>query len=169
MLACAADCSRLGHVCACTFAHTHTHRVARGHALARTRACTRTFTHAHTHAPAQRAGRRACPLQAGTPSSEPAVLLSALESRDVDLVVLAGYLKLVPEAVVRAYERRMLNVHPALLPAFGGAGMYGGRVHAAVVASGARGGMHVTTVASVARREKGALGDGHVHADRNAL
>eukprot|EP00793_Prasinoderma_coloniale_P000027 PRCOL_00005535-RA len=78
------------------------------------------------------------PGKAGTPSSEPAVLLSALESRDVDLVVLAGYLKLVPEAVVRAYERRMLNVHPALLPAFGGAGMYGGRVHAAVVASGAR-------------------------------
>jgi folate-dependent phosphoribosylglycinamide formyltransferase PurN len=56
----------------------------------------------------------------------------------VDLVVLAGYLKLVPPGVVTRYRGRILNVHPALLPAFGGKGMYGRRVHEAVLASGAR-------------------------------
>lgn len=65
-------------------------------------------------------------------------LRSMLLSYDVDLVVLAGYLKLVPIEVVSAWPGRIINVHPALLPAFGGAGMYGHRVHAAVVASGAR-------------------------------
>jgi folate-dependent phosphoribosylglycinamide formyltransferase PurN len=65
-----------------------------------------------------------------------AELLAALG--DVDLVVLAGYLKLVPAAVVARFRHRMINIHPALLPAFGGPGMYGRRVHAAVVASGAR-------------------------------
>jgi folate-dependent phosphoribosylglycinamide formyltransferase PurN len=52
--------------------------------------------------------------------------------------VLAGWLKLVPHEVVRAWHGRVLNVHPALLPAFGGAGMYGARVHRAVVESGVR-------------------------------
>ena len=56
---------------------------------------------------------------------------------DADLVVLAGYLKLVPAAVVARFRWRMINIHPALLPAFGGTGMYGLRVHAAVLASGA--------------------------------
>ena len=65
-------------------------------------------------------------------------LLELLARYDVDLVVLAGYLKKVPERVVRAYRGRMLNVHPALLPSFGGSGMYGRRVHEAVLASGAR-------------------------------
>lgn len=55
-----------------------------------------------------------------------------------DLVVLAGYLRLVPRDVVAAYHGRMLNVHPALLPAFGGHGMYGLRVHQAVIDAGAR-------------------------------
>ena len=55
---------------------------------------------------------------------------------NVDLVVLAGYLKLVPSAVVARFRWRMINIHPALLPAFGGSGMYGLRVHAAVLASG---------------------------------
>ena len=65
--------------------------------------------------------------------------LEALLARhDAELVVLAGYLKLVPRAVTRAYRGRILNVHPALLPAFGGAGMYGARVHQAVIAAGAR-------------------------------
>lgn len=61
-----------------------------------------------------------------------------LDDHAVDMVVLAGYLKLVPGEVVRRYPGRMLNVHPALLPAFGGAGMYGRRVHEAVIRSGAR-------------------------------
>jgi folate-dependent phosphoribosylglycinamide formyltransferase PurN len=56
----------------------------------------------------------------------------------VDLIVLAGYLRLVPRSVVGAYRGRIINVHPALLPAFGGAGMYGQRVHSAVIEEGAR-------------------------------
>ena len=70
--------------------------------------------------------------------SEPAALASMLERAEVEIVVLAGYLKLVPPAVVRQFHGRMLNVHPALLPAFGGPGMYGLRVHQAVLDSGAR-------------------------------
>lgn len=65
-------------------------------------------------------------------------LVGALEELRAELVVLAGYLKLVPAEVVRAYAGRMLNIHPALLPSFGGAGMYGSRVHRAVLASGVR-------------------------------
>jgi folate-dependent phosphoribosylglycinamide formyltransferase PurN len=65
-------------------------------------------------------------------------LLSALRSAGTEIVVLAGYLKLVPAAVTRAFRGRMLNVHPALLPAFGGPGMYGARVHQAVLDAGAR-------------------------------
>jgi phosphoribosylglycinamide formyltransferase-1 len=64
--------------------------------------------------------------------------LRFLAAGSVDLLVLAGYLKLVPPAVVAAYGGRIINIHPALLPEFGGAGMYGDRVHTAVLASGAR-------------------------------
>ena len=56
----------------------------------------------------------------------------------VDFIVLAGYLKLIPPELCRAYPRGILNIHPALLPAFGGKGFYGKRVHRAVVESGAR-------------------------------
>lgn len=65
-------------------------------------------------------------------------LRSLLLLHEIDVLVLAGYLKLVPSDVVRAWPGRIINVHPALLPAFGGAGMYGQRVHEAVVAAGAR-------------------------------
>lgn len=64
-------------------------------------------------------------------------LADLLRDARVDAVVLAGYLRLVPAPVVHAYAGRMINVHPALLPAFGGAGMYGHRVHDAVIAAGA--------------------------------
>jgi formyltetrahydrofolate-dependent phosphoribosylglycinamide formyltransferase len=64
--------------------------------------------------------------------------LSTLERHGVELLVLAGYVKLVPAEVIARYRGRILNVHPALLPAFGGQGMYGRRVHEAVLASGAR-------------------------------
>ncbi|MDH5759719.1 MAG: phosphoribosylglycinamide formyltransferase [Gemmatimonadota bacterium] len=64
--------------------------------------------------------------------------LAALRGAGVDVIFLAGYMKLVPEAVVRAYRGKILNIHPALLPSFGGKGMYGMHVHRAVVASGAR-------------------------------
>jgi phosphoribosylglycinamide formyltransferase 1 len=61
--------------------------------------------------------------------------LAALSAHRIDLVVLAGYLQLVPDAVVDRYRGSILNIHPALLPAFGGPGMYGRRVHEAVLAS----------------------------------
>lgn len=63
-------------------------------------------------------------------------LLAILQQHAIDLVVLAGYMRLVPAEVTRAYRGRILNIHPALLPAFGGKGMYGMRVHEAVIASG---------------------------------
>jgi len=65
-------------------------------------------------------------------------LLELLRKFRIDLVVLAGYLKRIPPTVIREYSGRILNIHPALLPAFGGEGMYGARVHEAVIASGAR-------------------------------
>jgi len=69
--------------------------------------------------------------------SDGAAIIATLRQYQIDLVVLAGYLKLIPEDVVLSYENRMLNVHPALLPSFGGPGMYGKRVHQAVLDSGA--------------------------------
>jgi phosphoribosylglycinamide formyltransferase 1 len=62
--------------------------------------------------------------------------LGALRAHRVDLVVLAGYLKRVPPAVVSAWQGRIINIHPALLPRHGGPGMYGLRVHQAVLAAG---------------------------------
>jgi formyltetrahydrofolate-dependent phosphoribosylglycinamide formyltransferase len=89
---------------------------------------------------AERAGVPALALEArvmGTDAFREA-LATALDAHRIDLVVLAGWLQLVPAEVVARYHGRMLNVHPALLPAFGGKGMYGMRVHQAVIASGAR-------------------------------
>jgi phosphoribosylglycinamide formyltransferase-1 len=63
--------------------------------------------------------------------------IDALSQHQIDLVVLAGYLKLVPAPVVHHYRGRIINIHPGLLPAFGGPGMYGHRVHEAVLANGA--------------------------------
>ena len=59
-----------------------------------------------------------------------------LDNYHIDLVVLAGFLWLVPRSLVDAYAGRIINIHPALLPAYGGNGMYGDRVHQAVKASG---------------------------------
>ncbi len=65
-------------------------------------------------------------------------LLAVLKQERVDLLCLAGYMRLLPPEVVRAMPNRILNVHPALLPKFGGKGMYGMKVHEAVIASGDR-------------------------------
>jgi phosphoribosylglycinamide formyltransferase-1 len=62
-------------------------------------------------------------------------LLQLLQQSHVELIVLAGYMKLLPAEVVRAFEGRILNIHPALLPKHGGQGMYGMFVHEAVIAA----------------------------------
>ncbi|KAL3520316.1 hypothetical protein ACH5RR_018465 [Cinchona calisaya] len=66
------------------------------------------------------------------------VLVTALRSYKVDFILLAGFLKLLPAELIKAYPRSILNIHPSLLPAFGGKGYYGMKVHEAVIASGAR-------------------------------
>jgi len=65
-----------------------------------------------------------------------AELLSGLQERKIDYIALAGYLKLLPANIVSAYRNRIVNIHPALLPKYGGKGMYGHHVHEAVLASG---------------------------------
>ncbi len=63
-------------------------------------------------------------------------IVDFLKSQKIDLVVLAGFLWLVPPSLVNAFAGRMVNIHPALLPNYGGKGMYGHHVHEAVVANG---------------------------------
>ena len=83
----------------------------------------------------ERARRAGVPTTVLADPSDAAQLLASLG--DAGLVVLAGYLKHVPAPVVARFRLRMINIHPALLPAFGGPGMYGRRVHERVLASGA--------------------------------
>ena len=64
--------------------------------------------------------------------------LELFRERGIELIVLAGYLKLIPDNMIEEYRNLMINIHPALLPSFGGKGMYGSRVHAAVIESGAK-------------------------------
>jgi len=71
------------------------------------------------------------------PAALDAAILEALRTHGVTLAVLAGYLRKLGPRVLAAYRGRILNIHPALLPAFGGQGMYGMRVHQAVLAAGA--------------------------------
>ena len=65
-------------------------------------------------------------------------ILNILQHHAVDLIVLAGFLWLVPDYLIQAYPHKIVNIHPALLPQFGGKGMYGAHVHAAVKSAGAR-------------------------------
>lgn len=64
--------------------------------------------------------------------------LDLLREHNVDFIALAGFLRLLPQEIIAEFPSRILNVHPALLPAFGGPGMYGDRVHRSVLLSGAR-------------------------------
>lgn len=63
---------------------------------------------------------------------------AVLSQQAIDFIALAGFLKLIPETIVNEYTKRMVNIHPALLPKYGGKGMYGQRVHEAVKAAGDR-------------------------------
>lgn len=83
-----------------------------------------------------RAARRGIPTEVIEDPADADAMLQMFRRHGIELVALAGYLKKVPEAVTRAFRGRMLNIHPALLPKFGGPGMYGERVHAAVLAAG---------------------------------
>ena len=65
-------------------------------------------------------------------------LLDVLRKHNIDLVVLAGFLTILPENVIRAYDHRILNVHPSLIPSFCGDGFYGLRVHEAALAKGVK-------------------------------
>ena len=65
-------------------------------------------------------------------------LLEVLRAHEIDLVVLAGFLTILPENVIRAYDHRILNVHPSLIPSFCGDGFYGLRVHEAALAKGVK-------------------------------
>jgi phosphoribosylglycinamide formyltransferase-1 len=64
--------------------------------------------------------------------------VALLREHKVDFIALAGFLRLLPKEMIAEFPSRILNVHPALLPSFGGPGMYGERVHRAVLLSGAR-------------------------------
>lgn len=63
-------------------------------------------------------------------------VLSLLRDREIDFIVLAGFLARVPDCILQAFPDKIINIHPSLLPKFGGKGMYGDRVHEAVVAAG---------------------------------
>jgi phosphoribosylglycinamide formyltransferase-1 len=65
-------------------------------------------------------------------------LLGVLSGYGIDLIVLAGYMKKIPARLIAAYHNRIVNIHPGLLPSFGGKGLYGEKVHQAVLDSGAK-------------------------------
>jgi phosphoribosylglycinamide formyltransferase-1 len=86
----------------------------------------------------ERARRHGVPAMALDATQRADGLAAILESHAIDYIALAGYLRFVPVAVTRQWRGRIVNVHPSLLPSFGGAGMYGIRVHQAVVDAGVR-------------------------------
>ena len=86
---------------------------------------------------ARRAGIPAAVLKSNR-ASDGRDALGLLREHKVDFIALAGYLRLLPKEMIAEYPSRILNIHPALLPSFGGPGMYGDRVHRAVLQSGAR-------------------------------
>ncbi len=63
-------------------------------------------------------------------------VLAILEERNIDFIILAGFLWLIPQKIIQKYSNRIINIHPALLPKFGGKGMFGIKVHQAVVDAG---------------------------------
>lgn len=86
----------------------------------------------------ERARARGVAVHVLTDPDSPDEWLTALGTAAVNLLVLAGYLRLVPAGVIAEYRGRVINIHPALLPDFGGPGMYGIRVHRAVLEAGER-------------------------------
>lgn len=68
-----------------------------------------------------------------------AFLTKFCQEKNVDWVILAGYLRLIPDELIQAYDHRMINLHPSLLPNYGGKGMHGRNVHKAVIANKEKG------------------------------
>lgn len=66
----------------------------------------------------------------------PDIILRRLQDEQIDYIILAGFLWLMPSCITAAYPNRIINIHPALLPNYGGKGMYGHHVHEAVIAAG---------------------------------
>ena len=66
------------------------------------------------------------------------IISEILAAENPDLILLDGYMKIIPDNIIDSYPFKMINLHPSLLPAFGGKGFYGGKVHEAVIKSGAR-------------------------------
>lgn len=67
-----------------------------------------------------------------------AVLLEALEENNIDLIVLAGYLAIVPDMIIEGYRNKIINIHPSLIPSFCGEGYYGEKVHEAALERGVK-------------------------------
>ncbi len=63
-------------------------------------------------------------------------IIKELQSQHIDLILLAGYLALIPNALIQAFQGKIINIHPALLPKFGGKGMYGNHIHKRVLEAG---------------------------------
>ncbi|MFP4417710.1 MAG: phosphoribosylglycinamide formyltransferase [Chitinivibrionales bacterium] len=82
--------------------------------------------------------RHLAPSHFDTPEQYTQQLLQTLREHKIEMIVLAGYMRMIPETVVKAYHHKIVNIHPALLPAFGGKGMYGKKVHQAVIDYGAK-------------------------------
>ncbi|MBR5845175.1 MAG: phosphoribosylglycinamide formyltransferase [Rikenellaceae bacterium] len=70
--------------------------------------------------------------------ANPEILLAELRARKIEWIVLAGWMLLLPREIIEAYRGRIINVHPSLLPDFGGKGMFGHHVHEAVIAAGCK-------------------------------
>jgi len=70
------------------------------------------------------------------PRDDPELLIETICAEGIDLIVLCGYLALLPESLIRMYPNRVINIHPALMPLFSGKGFYGIKVHEAVIHSG---------------------------------
>lgn len=88
----------------------------------------------HAHIPAVHLSGKTHPVA----DDLDAAMVGVLTQHQVDVVAMAGYMKKLGPRLLSAFDRRIINIHPSLLPAFGGKGMYGLRIHEAVIASGAR-------------------------------
>ena len=86
----------------------------------------------------QRADRFGVPsaVMTKTELNDPDTILPLLDRHAIDMIVLAGFLLMMPVFIIERYQEKIINIHPSLLPKYGGKGMYGHHVHAAVVAAG---------------------------------